>query len=439
MPDDENSKDILISPRGTLPFLKALLSQAGSSSEGFESAIASDEDAALQEKVGAGLQEAVALFEAETERGGVMFAPDHEAASLLQSFLAESASGNIADFQKGGRLDLNPDGGFEAKFDNHDIAGWAASLFTWWKRLVKKHEFLSPPPMPTPMPDHARIAVLGDWGSGRYGAPISAATIQAATPAYDVLLHLGDVYYSGTNKEVQERFLDLWPKVPGAISRAINSNHEMYSGGEGYFGKTLPQFHQDSSCFALENTHFLFVGLDTGYEEHDLTDEQVPWLTELVEGAEKKQQKVVLLSHHQPFSALEKQGTKLVAKLGPLLTNKRIFAWYWGHEHRAVLYDRHPRWGLFGRLIGHSGFPYFRDKLDERPLISKNSDGSEWRKLVREGLPDGRILGGQNRYVKGEEHKFGPNGHLSLELAGPSIRETVHAPNGDVLFTQVIE
>ena len=32
---------------------------------------------------------------------------------------------------------------------------------------------------------------------------------------------------------------------------------------------------------------------------------------------------------------------------------KKIFAWYWGHEHRCALYDQHPKWGVFGRCIGN--------------------------------------------------------------------------------------
>ncbi len=436
--NDPKNHDVLVSPRGLAGALRAALKNPATPLEGAASGTPAG-DAALEREIGEGLEQALALLEAEPERGAVMFAPDHRPTSLLQSFLSETASGNIDDLRRGGKLDLAPDGGYEAKFDTHDITGWALSLLSWWKRL-KKHPFLGPPETPDrTIPNRARVAVLGDWGSGRYGAPVSAATIQATRPAYDLLLHLGDVYYSGTPKEVQERFLDCWPKVPGALSRAVNSNHEMYSGGEGFFEKTLPAFGQASSCFAVQNDHFLLIGLDTGYEEHDLTKHQVPWIDRLVAGADAKRQKVVLFSHHQLFSALEKQGTKLEAKLSHLLEKKRIFAWYWGHEHRAVIYDRHPRWGLFGRLIGHSGFPYFRDKVADRPLVKTNDDGSEWRRLVHGKTPDALILDGPNPYVRDDPRSYGPNGHLSLELNGGAITETVHAPDGTVLFTQTIE
>ena len=57
-------------------------------------------------------------------------------------------------------------------------------------------------------------------------------------------MHLGDVYYSGTEKEVEERFLKVWPTEAATINRALNGNHEMYSGGFGYFKLILPAFGQ---------------------------------------------------------------------------------------------------------------------------------------------------------------------------------------------------
>lgn len=425
------ASDIVISPRGAMALLRGgVESVAGGVSE---SAVEVDPvDRALMR---AGMERALANMEDEQGRGAVMYAPDHGPTSLLQSFLAEAAEGRFDELRAEGKLVPLPEGGFEAKFDTYDLAGWAASFFTWWGRVLRKHPFLGPPEAPDQrIPNWARIALLGDWGSGRYGAPVCAATIQTAAPRHDLLLHLGDVYYSGTEREVQERFLDLWPEVPGALSRAVNSNHEMYSGGRGFFRKTLPAFGQTSSCFAVENDHFLLVGLDTAYEEHDLTEQQVPWLTRLVDGARTKGQKVVLFSHHQPFSAFEKQGGALVDKLRLLLEGRRIFAWYWGHEHRAALYERHESWGTFGRLVGHGGYPYFRDKLTDRPLVKDNPDGSQWRRVVKAGVPEATVLDGVNPYIPTEEHRYGPNGYMTLELSGGTIAETVRAPDGTVLY-----
>jgi hypothetical protein len=443
----DKNHDVLISPRGALGALRGLL-KAGPATldaampeampEGVDARGAdAPDDEALRQQISSGLEEALSLFEAQVDRGSIMFAPDHGPASLFQSFLAETASGSFEDLRHGGKLDLLADGDYEAKFDEHDVVGWATSLVTWWRRL-RKRPYAGPSETPDRIPAHARVAVLGDWGSGRYGAPISAATIEQARPAYDMVLHLGDVYYSGTTKEVQDRFLSVWPTIPGALSRALNSNHEMYSGGEGYFDRTLPAFHQPSSCFAVENDHFLLVGLDTGYRDNDLTPDQAPWLTRLVERAEARNQKVILFSHHQPYSAFEGRGDKIVEKLLPLLSSRRIFAWYWGHEHRAVVYDPHPQWGVRGRLVGHSGFPYFRDRVTDRPLVSSNPDGSQWRRIVRDGTPDAMVLDGTNPYVIGEESRFGPHGHVTLELDDARLIETFHAPDGLVLLSREV-
>src|SRR5262245_26818192 len=149
---------------------------------------------------------------------GVLTAPDHAIASLLQSFIAEHAD----------QVEALPIEGKEAKFDEKDWLGWAGSFFSWW-RGIKKHAW-SASPDDTVIPNKARIAILGDWGTGLYGCPVAANSVRQDQAGYQVAIHLGDVYYAGTEGEVKDRFLALWPDV-AAVQRACNSNHEMYSGG----------------------------------------------------------------------------------------------------------------------------------------------------------------------------------------------------------------
>jgi hypothetical protein len=115
-------------------------------------------------------------------------------------------------------------------------------------------------------------------------------------------------------------------------------------------------------CFAWQNAHWLLVGLDSAYHEHDLAMNQADWLEGLVAAA--RNGKVVLFTHHQPYSLIEKQGTKLVEKLSGLLESRRIFAWYWGHEHRCVIYDAREVLALFGGKDERLGF---FDTLGRRP------------------------------------------------------------------------
>ncbi|HEX8096866.1 MAG TPA: hypothetical protein VF507_02465, partial [Pyrinomonadaceae bacterium] len=90
--------------------------------------------------------------------------------------------------------------------------------------------------------------------------------------------------------------------------------------------------------------------------EHDLNVEQVQWLTNLINGPDKKN---VLLSHHQPFSAYEAGGggeERLQKWTRDLAGDKKIAAWFWGHEHLCVSYKRFK--GIKGACIGHGCFPY---------------------------------------------------------------------------------
>jgi hypothetical protein len=376
---------------------------------------------------------AVAALEEGDAVPGVLATPENRIASLLQSYLAEQAA---ADPKKQAPA---PGDGREAKFDDKDILGWAGSFFTWWRGIIP-HKWWDPPVQPQKVVNNLRIAVLGDWGTGLYGAPDCKRAIEA-DGRYDVLLHLGDVYYSGTPNEVKTRFLDLWPAVPGAISRACNSNHEMYTGGYGYFDHTLvhPRFQQSSSCFAMQNANWLLVGLDSAYVEHDLAHDQQVWLDRLVRAAGGR--KLVLFSHHQPYSYLEKEGDKLIDKLRSFLSGGVITAWYWGHEHRCVLYDRHPHWGLYGRCIGHSGYPYFRQATRDFPVDPDRpgAGGAVWRRMPPKGampphiVPGSVVLDGANPTVTGHEYEYGPNGYASLRFDGDQLYETFHLPDGTKL------
>jgi hypothetical protein len=376
------------------------------------------------------LNRAAAILEAEGKKDGVLVAPDDEMTSRLQSLLAEES---IAF----NRVETDADGGLEAQFDEHDLLRWAGSLLTWIRGL-KKHDWQTAPASPDLLPNTFAAAVLGDWGTGLYGAPVCATTIQNDAKDYGLLLHLGDVYYSGTEKEVNDRFLNLWPKKANAISRACNANHEMYTGGYAYFDLILKAFTQPASYFALQNDHWLLVGLDTAYHEWDLYGDQVAWLTNLMNQAGDR--RVTLFTHHQPFSWADTVKGPMPDQLADLLNSKKIFAWYWGHEHRCVVYDQHPQWGLFGRCVGHGGYPYFTDKFTAGTVTPvPNAQGVSWRRVpANEKSPGAVILQGPNPYVPGHTADYGPNGYVSLEFDGEHLTEIYQTPDGGVARRQVL-
>lgn len=362
----------------------------------------------------------------------VLVSPDNAVASLLQTFLAAKAA------EEGSIKPLNADAN-EAKFDDKDILGWIGSFFTWWKKL-KPAKWQTAPAKPETIPGNSndfRLAILGDWGTGRYGAPVTAKSIENDQKGYDVLIHLGDVYYSGDDDEVKKQFLAFWPKSPKrpkAVNRACNSNHEMYTGGKAYFKKTLPKFEQKASYFALQNNHWILCGLDTAYADKDLAKDQAAWLRQIAQT--RGSRKIILFSHHQPLSWLEEQHPKMVGKIGDLLQSGQIFGWYWGHEHRCVLYDQHAPWKLFGRCVGHGGYPYFRKEWLQMGATKDPANGN-WFVLPGKGFaPGGRVLDGPNPLIGGHDdpNKYGPQGYMSVEFSGPHINEIVHAPDGNVLY-----
>jgi hypothetical protein len=316
------------------------------------------------------------LEDAERAAGAKVLTTPHDArAARLQSLVASGEAARL-------RYAQLPTGGFEALFDTNDWSGWATVVWEKLKHLVP-HAMVRPKAdAAAAFPDRGRIAVLGDWGTGLYGAPKIGKAVLADKDPFEIVLHLGDVYYSGTRTEVDQRFLNVWSRPRGATSRALNSNHEMYSGGDAYFDRILAAFGQEGSYFAYQNANWTLIGLDVAYHDHAIDDEQVRWLKEIVRKAGER--KIVLFSHHQLYSNLEKaQGSKLWThpEFGELLRSKRIFAWYWGHEHRSTIYEGpDSTFGLWARCIGHGSMPQSRDlTIGLQRATGGDYERADWR------------------------------------------------------------
>jgi Calcineurin-like phosphoesterase len=251
----------------------------------------------------------------------------------------------------------------------------------------------------------ARLVVVGDWGTGLPRARNVAALMQerigeAVTGGRQVhVLHLGDVYYSGLETEDQRRFLDLWPVTQeqadaGVTSWSLNGNHDMYSGGFGYFGTLLSDArfsHQRSpdgkptSFFRLRSPAWDFIGIDTSWDTDVTSAGQIGVLQDpqdryVAAVAAQSSRKLVLFSHHQLVSVYDRAdlGSTLPAKLAPVLTGNRVTAWWWGHEHRAITYEaaagvRYPR------CLGNGGVPVLPDPAPpagSKPAITWHSTRS---------------------------------------------------------------
>lgn len=379
------------------------------------------------------------LRKAESDAGATVLTTAHNgAASRLQSLLASGENADLA-------FEPLPTGGFEAKFDTGDWFGWAQVA---WQKLKHRtpHPLIRPSTaLAEPMDEQARIAVIGDWGTGLYGAPHIARSIEQDPEPLSMILHLGDVYYSGTVDETRQRLLGGWPDRTGAVNRALNSNHEMYSGGVAYFTETLPRFGQEASYFAVQNKHWTLVGLDVAYKDHAIDDQQVDWLKAILTAAGDR--KVVLFSHHQLYSHWESQGRKLTGHsgFGEILRSKRIFAWYWGHEHRCSIFEEPDKeFGILARCIGHGGMPQPRGTTRYLPRVEEADFlRAVWRRSDAEEVAGNQlssvvVLDGPNKFIPGEEDRFAPHGYAVLNLDGPRLVEQVMDAEGGVIYERTL-
>jgi hypothetical protein len=218
--------------------------------------------------------------------------------------------------------------------------------------------------------DNCKIALVGDWGTGQEPAKIVLERIRAHDP--DIIIHLGDIYYSGTRYEAENYFVKLFEAVfgtSGANTRprvlTMAGNHDMYAGGAGYYW-LLPKLGQRASFFCLHNRNWRFIAVDTGYNDHDpmtvnttatrLQDRELEWLRAQV--ARANGAKTILLSHHPLFSAFEDINGKpvndaLLEQVHDLLP--QVTAWFWAHEHNLVIYREYLN--IHARLVGHGAFP----------------------------------------------------------------------------------
>ena len=260
------------------------------------------------------------------------------------------------------------------------VVHYLAVMFTPRPPFPVYRRPLSESPGLFPLPEDSVVAMAGDWGTGTDRAFKVADQIRTLSP--DFTIHLGDVYYSGTYEEYRDYFLGEgdWPSGSRG-TYLLNGNHEMYSGGKGYFYEALPKLKQETSYFCLENRYWRIVAVDTGYYSRTvpllelllswlirLHSENLKWLKEVVFKDPADRRPVILLSHHQGFSAFDTEYTRVVTNLAPFLD--RVLLWFWGHEHRFAAYAPRSVNGsppIRARCIGHGGMPI---ELGEKPSRS---------------------------------------------------------------------
>jgi len=102
------------------------------------------------------------------------------------------------------------------------------------------------------LPDEAgiRIGLLSDWGAG---SPQTLQLIQEMKKqGVDMVIHLGDTYYSGEEGEARAFFKDPLQAVFGKDMTLLQvpGNHDYYSGGAGFF-KIIDELGFQQASFFL--------------------------------------------------------------------------------------------------------------------------------------------------------------------------------------------
>jgi hypothetical protein len=276
-----------------------------------------------------------------------------------------------------------------------NVLGWSECVTTYlgFKISLGSLPYRKSQNVVVTIPDQAKIAIIGDWGTGESIAKNLLQQVASFTP--DILLHLGDIYFAGTQNEANTNFLTICRKALGNIPLySLCGNHDMYSGGDGYYW-LLDQIGQKSSYFCLQNDNWQLLAMDTGYNDRNpftvasnmtsLYDQdgwnEADWHLGKIQQAGNR--RIALFSHHQLFSPFGSVGTNtsgLPSAYNPnLLANfqsvlSKVDIWFWGHEHTLALYDEYL--GLErGRCVGASAVPVFtnqQDYADDNSLLNGN-------------------------------------------------------------------
>jgi hypothetical protein len=346
---------------------------------------------------------------------------------LAQSALTGDADAIVGNLDAGVVISTGADGTMlgTGKYEQLD-PGWLEAFAVFLESLATgKHPFIATPAIVT-IPDKVQIGLVGDWGTGDWRtstnpAPSSDVGQKMHSLNLDITIHLGDIYYAGTSDQEQHNFINIWPR--GSIgSFALNSNHEMYSGARPYFRAIVdPKFGMQNGCsyFALENSNWVIVGLDSAYFSSEAGlymdgslgpagGTQVIFLQQQV----AKGKKVIVLTHH---NGLTEDGQSVTDLWGQVLSGfpagKGPTLWYWGHAHAGAVYKPYGPAAVPSRCCGHGALPWGQASSLQNSMVV----WYEHRPANDPDIPQ-RVL----------------NGFAVLKLDGANVQEIFYDENGGV-------
>jgi hypothetical protein len=310
-----------------------------------------------------------------------------------------------------------PDGEIlgSGKYESLDLS-WVEAFIVWLENYFHTRKFPQPGPWIT-IPDRANIAVFGDWGGGCWRGNSVAASISRSIVSLkpDYSVHLGDVYYAGESKQEKKFLLSLWPSASKG-NFTLNSNHEMYPIARGYFDVALknPLFalQQGKSFFALENSNWIIVGLDSAFH----SDRDGLYLQGVIDGVQadflaevaSKNKPTIVMCHHDPVDLTGTVKNPLWNQVYGILKNNLKY-WYWGHTHAGAVYREIN--GVKCRLNGHGVVPWGNSTTLQKSMGSSVI----WYEKSPPLPADGPRV---------------QNGFALLSMDGPNVKETFYGEDG---------
>ena len=269
-----------------------------------------------------------------------------------------------------------------------DAPAWAVTAAAAWLFRLRTEK----PTLPGPSGDAVyelqerngttTVGLFSDWGTGYYHSAYIARHLVTLDCAQAI--HLGDVYYTGTQPQFDKQVRPmLEPVLRHMPLYAMNANHEMDSHGIPYLDYLREKrqlgtgFHpqpQEISYFCLRNAHHQIVAIDTAFYENGRyqDDVLVEWLRRRLQEGRDANLATILLSQNEPYgpglfnSVAARTTSKLLADLAQFVKEQLIHIWFWGDEHYAALYDSTDRLPFIGSCIGHGGYPFGKKIKDGR-------------------------------------------------------------------------
>ena len=269
------------------------------------------------------------------------------------------------------------------------ILNWFIKNMLW-----SRAEFNTTPATVKFLNQKYKIAVIGDWGTGKWKdgkqsqCPSQLVMKQVNSMKPDIIIHLGDVYYAGTKKEEKDSLVKIWKQFIKTNAKAytLNSNHEMYDGGKGYFDIALKdklfKEQKNTSYFSLEFKSFVILGLDSAYFDKSTlymdgaffqpkkpkSQKQREFIRQKTAQARKRGKKVIVMTHHNPIQVDGSLDKKKRVLWNQMVTAMNINGrknypdyWYWGHVHAGIVYTKGCDLGKFNvksRCSGHAAIPF---------------------------------------------------------------------------------